>query len=105
VSRLLFGYVGESGRDIAEGRGWSAFIGKPPWLDDDVWLSSKAWRFLCVRGRDGLRVRWGCGAGGGGGDERTARRFAGPEDDNPGVAQVSDHARFRGGMRIKRTRW
>jgi hypothetical protein len=46
-------------------------------------------RFLSVRGR-------------GGGDEQTARRFAGPEDGS-GVAQSSDRARLRESMRMGRT--
>jgi hypothetical protein len=49
----------------------------------------RAWRFFSVRGR-------------GGGDEQTARRFAGPEDGS-GVAQSSDRARLRESMRIGRT--
>jgi hypothetical protein len=78
-------------------------IGEDSGSDGDFRLSVRALRFLCVRGRGGLRERWECREG----DEQTARRFAGPEKDNSGVAQVSDRARSLEGMRIgrmKRTR-
>lgn len=54
-------------------------------------------RFPCVRGRDGLEVRWDCE---GGGDEQTARRLAGPDDNESGVAPSTDRARFRGSMEV-----
>jgi hypothetical protein len=92
--------VGEDGRDIARPRHWLAMIGEDSGSDGDFRLSVRASRFLCVRGRGGLRERCECR----GGDEQTARRFAGPWKDNSGVAQVSDRARFRVGMKMRRTR-
>lgn len=41
--------------------------GEDSWSDDDFWLSSRALRFLCVRGREGFREGWKCWGGGGGG--------------------------------------
>jgi hypothetical protein len=79
---------------------WSAMIGEDSESDGAFSLSVRALRFLCVRGRGGLRERWECR----GGNEQTARRFAGPEKDNSGVAQVSDRARFCEGMKMRRTR-
>jgi hypothetical protein len=41
------------------------------------------------------------------GSAQTMRRLAGPDDDNDdsGVAQSFDHARFRGGMKTGKRLW